>query len=1123
MSFTHLQVRSGYSLMESTMTIEKLVKQAKKLQFTSLALTDHNVLYGSIEFYKTCLTYNIKPLLGMMVTIIHKDATEGLCVLLAKNNEGYQQLIHLSTFLNIHHHKGIPFSQLDQYTDHVICILPMNEEKLLTLLAEQRIEDALTYIRLWQSLFNTNDFYIGIQDRQQTNDHNVHQAIKIIHDTYDIPVVATNDVAYLHEQDYLAYNCLQAIKAGKRWSTTSEAHNQHRYLRSAEEMTSIFSHFLPEAITNTKEITNKCHVTFEFNEPVLPSYPVPDQKDAHTYLKEICWTNMSKMYKEVTPEIEERLTYELDVIHSMNFSDYFLIVWDFVSYAKKKNIFVGPGRGSAAGSLVAYILGITNVDPIKYNLLFERFLNPERVSMPDIDIDFSDHRRDEVIDYVRKKYGEQHVAQIITFGTFAARSLLRDLFKTIGIDQNDVYFILNHISSQSNKTIAEHIYASDELREYIKQSKKLRLLFKIATTLEGLPRHISTHAAGVVMSDEQLTKHVPLTVGSHDTYMTQYAMNDLEAIGLLKMDFLGLRNLTLIERIVQSINRSTQEKSLYVHTRFPDNDTKTFKLLQAGQTNGIFQLESQGMKQVLTQLKPTTLEDIIAVNALYRPGPMSYIPTYIKRKFKEEHITYPHKDLEPILEKTYGVLIYQEQIMQIAHQFAGFSLGDADLLRRAISQKKRETITNQQEAFIQGCLANGYTKEVAEEVFKWIVKFSNYGFNRSHAVAYSKISYQLAYLKAHYPTHFFAELLTSVANQHEKVYLYIKEARQLNVSIVPPHINKSFGKYTVENNKIRMGLLAIKGVGYQVVKEIVRARKERNFKNLFDFCLRVSLKIVNRKVIENLIMAGAFDDLYNNRASLLASLGQAIEQGMLFREFHDQPSLLEDHLELKAEYTPMDEFSQMKKLADEKELLGMYISSHPLSEYRRALTDRGYLSMNDVQHRIGQRDLLSVGIVQAIKKIRTRRGDPMAFLTLSDEHMDMEAVVFPELYRMTNRWLQEEMIITIRGSIEKRNNRLQWILNDIQPFEMPEITITNQQLFIQVTNDTRNQALAVIHQVSRQYPGHVPIYIHHKEMQKTYKLSSKYSINPHKKCLQMLHKSFGEKHVVLKQSNETSI
>nr|GGG61778.1 DNA polymerase III subunit alpha [Virgibacillus oceani] len=1114
MSFTHLQVRSGYSLMNSTITLDKLVKKAGDLQFDSIALTDENVLYGAIPFYKACTAQGIKPIIGITVQLNMDYSSNETCVLLAKNNLGYQQLVKLSTHINTNELDALKWEDLSRYTSNLIGILPAYNQTITSLLLSDDYKNLIEYCNQWKEMFAENDFYIGIQDHGLVHDSKIQTSLKSFQEQFQIPVVAISDVRYINENDAMALDCLSAIKEGKRWTLNMEEPSiKQRYLRSEDEMNKLFCNW-PEVITETQSIKDKCTITFDFNARMLPSYPVQDQMDAQTFLEKMCWNNSREKYGEITKEVSDRLIYELEIIKSMQFSDYFLIVWDFIKYAKDNGILVGPGRGSAAGSLVAYVLGITEVDPLKYDLLFERFLNPERITMPDIDIDFSDHRRDEVIEYVRNKYGQEHVAQIITFGTFAARSLLRELIKTMGIPKPDANFILKEVPVHAHKSIVEYVRESTELKEYIKQSDTLKSLFSIASKLEGLPRHVSTHAAGVVISEKSLVEHVPLTNGANETNLTQFSMNDLEAIGLLKIDFLGLRNLTLIEKIIKTIGYTTGQK-LQLH-HISENDAETYELLQKGKTNGVFQLESKGMKQVLNRLKPTLLEDIVAVNALYRPGPMEYIPTYIARKHGRENISYPHPDLAPILEKTYGVLVYQEQIMQIANKFAGFSLGKADILRRAVSKKQQEIMDEQREAFIQGCMRNGYNRQVAREIFRWIVKFSNYGFNRSHAVAYSMISYQLAYLKAHYPICFFTELLSSVVNQQEKVQLYIKEAKELHITVLPPSINKSFRNFSVEKNSIRMGLLSIKGIGNQVVQEIVKVRKAGPFKNLFDFCLRVSLKVINRPVLENLIMAGVFDDTFINRASLLASIDQAIEQGELFREFTDQQSFFQDKLDLEANYVDIADFSLMKKLAHEKELLGFYVSSHPLKAFRNSLTQNGYITMVEAQKNVGKRNIKSAVIIQSIKKIRTKRGDPMAFVTIGDETDDMEAVIFPELFRDTHRFLNEESIVLVKGKIETRNNGIQWLLSDIALFDEKEWEGNQtRRLFIKVTAQNSENALRHIRAIANSYPGSTSIIMYYEQTKKTYQLSSEYLIKPNQTCIRDLQNYFGEENVVL--------
>ncbi|MEN2765577.1 DNA polymerase III subunit alpha [Ornithinibacillus xuwenensis] len=1117
MSFTHLQVKTGYSFLNSTITTDKLIKKATELNFSALSITDENVLHGVIPFYKACVQNGIKPIIGMTTTIVNADESMEEIILLAKNNAGYNNLVKLSSYIQTNQVKGITKDELHSYTDQLVGILPSKSSSVQQLVLDMNYDQLDHFLGYFSSLFAADDFYLGIDDHGNEQDKLINQGIKAYADSNKINVVAINNVCYLNEKDVYAFDCLQAMKQGKNWSINKVKLNHHQqHLRATTEMEQIFSYW-PEAIEETKAIEDKCTVTFDFGARMLPSFPVPNHTTAADYLEKICLENIKDKYTDITMPIKTRLHHELTIIKKMNFSDYFLIVWDFIKYAKEQNIMVGPGRGSSAGSIVAYTLGITDVDPMKHDLLFERFLNPERITMPDIDIDFSDQRRDEVIAYVREKYGPDHVAQIITFGTFAARSIIRELGKTMEVDQQDIYFILKQIPNQTNMSLASIIKSSNELANYIQSSESLKRLFQIAAVIEGIPRHASTHAAGVVISERPLMEHVPLTKGAANTPLTQFTMTDLESIGLLKIDFLGLRNLTLIERVLQSIQYKEGKELLL--SQIPENDPKTFDLLKKGKTNGVFQLESDGMKQVLERLRPSVFDDIVAVNALYRPGPMDFIPTYIERKHGRQNVSYPHPDLKPILESTYGVLIYQEQIMQIAHHIAGYTLGQADVLRRAVSKKNLELMDKQQEDFIRGCIKNGYDKNIGEEIFAWIVKFSNYGFPKSHAVAYSKISYQLAYLKAHYPKHFYAELLTSIGNQHEKIHMYIKEMKELKIPIGQPSINKSFGKFSVEKNYIRMGLLAIKGIGNQSVQEIIQARKHGKFKNLFDFCLRVSPKLVNRATIESLILAGAFDETYTNRASLLASIDQAVEQGELFREFSDQPNLFQDELDLDPSYVEIEDFSQIKKLSDEKEFLGVYVSSHPLIQYRGSLRENGFIALNHAVHVEGKNNSKSAVIIQSIKTIRTKRGEPMAFVTVSDETEDMDAVIFPELYRDSSRMVKEEMLVFITGKIERRNGRLQWLLTKIEPFN-PEIleVSTNDRLFIKTTEKTSKDALKIIQKIALENPGSTPIYVYHEEQKRTYQLAQDYFIQVNKNSLNSLYQYFGKPNVVFEKA-----
>ncbi|RDW16328.1 DNA polymerase III subunit alpha [Oceanobacillus arenosus] len=1113
MSYTHLQVRSGYSLMDSTITIDKLVNHAKELAFHTIALTDEHVLYGAIPFYKACVKAGIKPIIGM-ITKVMTGEEENEVVLLAKNNHGYNALVKLSTELQLAQRNAIDFTEMHAFTENLICILPAANPSIADLLLGATYDQVAAYVNRWQEAVRSDGFYLGIQANESAE---LVRSLQAFHEQYDIPVVAVNDVRYLEEKDAIAYDCLQAIKHGNRWGMQiADATSRNKHLRSASEMEARFADNWPEVLQETEKISAKCEVTFDFNQRLLPSFPVPNGISADAYLEQLCKENVMKKYATLTDEISERLQYELGIIQSMGFSDYFLIVADFIRYAKENQILVGPGRGSSAGSLVAYVLGITDVDPIHYHLLFERFLNPERQTMPDIDIDFADEKRDMVIDYVREKYSAEHVAQIITFGTFAARSLIRELIKTLEVDDQEARYILKEIPLQTKKGISEIIQDSADLRDFIKASPKLKVLFTVAIKLEGIPRHVSTHAAGVVISEQPLSEHVPLTIGTNETRLTQYTMTDLESLGLLKIDFLGLRNLTLLEKIVKSI-QLTANKNLTLDS-IPADDESTYALLRKGQTNGIFQLESQGMRGVLKALKPTSFEDIVAVNALYRPGPMDFIPTYIARKHHQEQVTYPHPDLAPILEKTYGVLVYQEQIMQIANRIAGFTLGEADILRRAVSKKKQEVMDEQKEAFVNGCLHNGYERTVAEEIFSWIVKFANYGFPRSHAVAYSKISYQLSYLKTHYPANFFAEILSAARNQQDKISMYLKELRGQGLTLLSPSINHSYSKYTVDHQQVRMGLATIKGVGNQAIQEIIRVRKQAKFKNIFDFCLRIDFKQINRQTIENLIIAGVFDETHANRASLLASLDQAMEQGELFREFSDQPSLFKDQIELEVHYVEIEDFSIVKKLADEKEFLGMYISSHPLKEYRSRLRASGFVPLANAETFIGKRNMKAAVIIQQIKTIRTKRGESMAFITLSDETSEMDGVVFPDLYRETRRFLEEETLIMIKGKIESRNRRVQWVLDEIKPFAVDELAvISSERLFIKLGDEESVEALEQIQKVAHQFPGSVAIIIYQENTKQTYQLAADYNINPTRDALNALRNFFGNADVILQK------
>lgn len=1119
MGFVHLQAQSGYSFMQSILSIEKLVKGAKSKGYKAIALTDYRVMHGAIQFYEQCQKENIKPIIGMKIDIQDPNTQEIYTVItLAKSNVGYESLVKLSSLIAKAENNPLSFEQFSPLNEDLIVIIPAYQNLFGNYLLNKELHKGKDWLENWMPYVNNEDFYLGVQDHGQIEERKVMESVQLLQKEENIKAVALHDVRYLKEEDYLAYDCFQYMREGKHWSYQKDMTlSMHRHMTSLEEMETKFSHW-NEVLWETERIAEKCNVHFDFTKQYLPSYPTPDNKEASEYLKELCYMSLPEKYKETErKEAEDRLLYELEVINKMGFSDYFLIVWDFMKFAREQNILTGPGRGSAAGSIVAYLTDITEVDPLKYDLLFERFLNPERVSMPDIDIDFSDYRRDEVIEYVHEKYGQDHVAQIITFGTFAARSLLRELMKTMGIDEQDERFLLKEVSHHA-PSLSAALQDSEELLRYVKQSKKLQLLFKIGAKLEGLPRHHSTHAAGVVISQQPLSKLVPTTKGSNNISLTQYPMNDLEKIGLLKMDFLGLRNLSLMEQIVKRIIKHTG-KSFSLQD-IPFNDSKVFHMLQQGKTTGIFQLESQGMRKVLMDLKPTAFEDIVAVNALYRPGPMDFIPTYINRKHGKEPIAYPHPNLQKILENTYGVLVYQEQIMQIAHEFAGLSLGEADLLRRAVSKKKKEIIDAEKEKFLAGCAKKGYDKQIGEEIYHWIVRFANYGFNKSHAVAYSMISYQLAYLKAHYPEHFFAALLSSVTYDQDKVRQYVKVAKDAGLKILPPSINKSYAFFSVEaKDSIRMALPVLKGIGKNAVEEIMVRRKNAPFRSLFDFCQRVSLKVINRSIIENLILAGCFDELHDNRATLLASIDQALEQGELFGGLDGQGTLFEEEFFLEPTYTEVEPFPPLKQLAYEKEILGMYLSSHPISTYRDKLRALGMVPLSNLKEWKANQKIKAVVALQQIKVIRTKRGDQMAFVTIGDESDEMEGIIFPNLYRESKRWLQEELLVYIEGKLEWRNNHMQVIIQSLTTFDENMLNQSNESyiLYIKLLDKEERQQLEFLKRTSEQFPGSTPILVYSEKRKEAYQLASHYNIFTSRECLTAIRNYFGNKNVVLQK------
>lgn len=1120
MSFIHLHVYSAYSLLTSTASVPNLIENALKKGFSAIALTDRNVMYGTIEFYKLCKKNNLKPIIGLTVDVeSENNINESYpLVLLAESDKGYKNLLKISSTVQTKTDHGMPLKWLKHYTEGVIAITPGPEGEIEQSILNGKVEVARDIIRKLDTIFGRNSFFLAIQNHQLEQETTIRNQFSLISKEMDIPLVATNQVHYLEKEDMFAQECLLAIKNGDKLQDDhrERLENDQFYLKTAAEMVDRFSD-VPEALENTIRIANRCNFNIELNKTYLPAFPTENGMQAPEYLEMLCMQGLNERFPTPPQEYFQRLSYELSVIKRMEFSNYFLIVWDFMRYARKEGILTGPGRGSAAGSLVAYVLYITDVDPLKHNLLFERFLNPERISMPDIDIDFPDHRRDEVINYVAAKYGELHVAQIVTFGTLAAKAALRDVGKVFGLNSKELEQLSRTIPPRLGINLQGAYKESEALRRFVKESPMNERLFETALKLEGLPRHTSTHAAGVVISEKQLIDLIPIQRGSNHVYLTQYSMEHLEEIGLLKMDFLGLRNLTLLDSILSSIYRKTGKK-VNINS-IPLEDTVTFNLLADGETTGIFQLESEGMRKVLTRLKPSRFEDIVAVNALYRPGPMENIPLFIDRKHGVKKVEFPHPDLKPILENTYGVIVYQEQIMQIASKMAGFSLGEADLLRRAVGKKKKEILDKERSHFVQGALKKGYESTLANDIYDLIVRFANYGFNRSHAVAYSMIAYQLAYLKANYPVYFMAGLLTSAIGNDTKIAQYIMETKQKGITVLPPSINHSGYSFQAEQEGIRYSLAAIKSVGAAALKEIFQARKKKKFADLFDFCIRVSAKAINRKTLEFLVHSGCFDEFGEDRAVLLASLDVAMEHAQIFKPSeNNQFDLFDEEFIPKPKYMQVDTISLENKLTFEKEALGFYLSDHPVSIYEEQLTRTGAHALFAVNN---QNQRISSGVyITSMKSIRTKKGDSMAFLTVSDSSGEMEAVAFPNVYKKYSHLLGHGNFVLLEGKIEEREGKQQFIIQQVSNLEewLQMKSVKQPVLYLKIVEDKQDEnALQQLKQLLKENQGTAVVILHYEKDRKTIRLGAENNIDPTPALLQLLRNILGPKNVVLKE------
>ncbi|MCG8501548.1 MAG: DNA polymerase III subunit alpha [Firmicutes bacterium] len=1125
--FVHLHVHTQYSLLDGACKIKDLIRKAKEQGMESIAITDHGVMYGVIDFYKEAEKNGIKPIMGCEVytaarsrhdKVNYLDGNPGHLVLLAKNMTGYQNLMNIVSigFIEGFYYKPrVDFEVLEKYHEGLIALSACLAGDVPRTLSKGNYEEAKALACKYADIFGKDNYYLELQDHGIKEQRVINQQlIKLSQDT-GIRLVATNDVHYVNKDDAWNQDVLLCIQTGKTVDEEERMkfETSEFYLKSTEEMMALFQH-VPEAVENAAAIAEQCNVAIEFGDLHLPSYEIPDNGEPFGYLSELCYQGLEAKYPVITPEIKAKLDYELDVIRNMGYVDYFLIVWDFTKYARDHGIMVGPGRGSAAGSLVSYCLGITNVDPIRYNLLFERFLNPERISMPDIDIDFCYERRQEVIDYVIEKYGEDRVAQIITFGTMAARGAIRDVGRALNIPYAEVDAVAKQIPLELGMTIDKALRVNGELTNMYESDEHVKKLIDTAKGMEGLARHASTHAAGVVISKEPISCYVPLQKND-DSITTQFPMGTLEELGLLKMDFLGLRTLTVIRDAVKMIERA---KGIKVNINDIEDAAPVFDMLSAGDTEGIFQLESSGFKNFIKELQPRSLEDIIAGISLYRPGPMDQIPRYIRNKQNPGEVQYTHALLENILDVTYGCIVYQEQVMQIVRELGGYSLARADLVRRAMSKKKTDVMEQEKNNFIYGivdkegnvvvpgAIRNGVAESAAKEIFNEMMDFAKYAFNKSHAAAYAVIAYQTAWLKYYYPTEFMAALLTSVLDSSTKVSEYIQECRRLGIKLLQPDINESYAGFTVVGNCIRFGLVAVKNVGRNIIRDMVEERKQNGaFKSFRDFCERMSERDLNKRLVESLIKCGAFDCFGHHRSQLMAVYEKMIDGigQSRRRNITGQISLFgnegggADTVAMEDVFPQMDEYTPKELLSMEKETMGLYLSGHPLDEYRSQLeqitttTTAKILDLEENAEGVGiaqgpgmfnDRDRVTLGGVIIAKKTKTTKTNRMmAFITLEDLYGAIEVIVFPKTLEKYSNCIHEDNIVVINGRISIREEEQPKILcEEISPLK---VVNEKKKLYIKVKNK-EDHMLDEVAPKLRFFNGDTPVYVYFEDTNK---------------------------------------
>ena len=1130
MAFAHLHVHTEYSLLDGASRVKELIRRTKELGMDSVAITDHGVMYGAVRFYKEAKAQGVHPVIGCEVYLApgmrqERAEVDGTryyhLILLAENETGYRNLVELISLANIegyYYKPRIDKELLRQYHEGIIALSACVAGEIPQAILRGNNERAEALIAEYVEIFGQDNFFLEIQDHGLPEEKTVNRALRELAKKYDIGLVATNDVHYVHADDSEFHDILLCVQTGRTINDPDRMRfsGPDYYLKSEEEMAALFADY-PEALENTAKIATRCQVDFTFGELQLPFYPLPEHFESDdAYLRALCEERLSSRYADVTDEIRTRLDYELDVIHGMGYASYFLIVWDFIVYARGHGVEVGPGRGSAAGSIVAYLLGITNIDPLRYALLFERFLNPERVSMPDIDIDFDDINRGRVISYVKERYGEDHVAQIATFGTMGAKGAIRDVGRVLEMSFSEVSAITKLVPAELNITLDRALKESSDFRRLYDEDESVRRVIDLARRIEGLPRNISIHAAGVVIAKEPLASQVPVWV-SEGTLVTEFDKDDVEALGLLKMDFLGLRTLTIIADTVRHV-RTSHGIELDVDA-IPLVDEKTSQMLCNGDTGAVFQMESAGMTNLVKDLQPKGFVDLIPTVALYRPGPLGsgMVTDFIDGLHGKKEVVYMHPLLEPILKETFGVVLYQEQVMQIVQVLAGFSLGQADLLRRAMGKKKHDLLMAQKEIFLQGCAKNGLETSLANHIFDLLTHFADYGFNKSHSAAYGLLAWQTAYLKAHYPVEFMAGVLTSIMDKTDKIPVYIQLCRQMGIKILPPDINSSAATFGIEDGAIRFGLAAVRNVGENAIVSMERVRAEGGkFRSLVDFCARVDMRAVNKRALESLIKCGAFDGIGTERNQLLASLDAAMQDAA-----RRQRDVLSGQGGLFGEET-MEEVQQIAVSADvppsttrerltwEKEATGFYITGHPLDDYSDTLS--ALLSIGEIPNTVRKdRQLVRIGgILTSTKRFTTKKGDTMLFAELEDFSGKIEVTVFPRVFYAHVSALEPDAIIVVEGRVDTTGEEPKLLAEEI--WRMNEYR--SSFYLIPQTNVDRRTLWTAMQEIFAAHPGDHPVYVQSEGRWR--RLGETYWIDGSKEAQSALTRLMGESAVKMR-------